>query len=159
MRPTTLRAVVCFCLLRSVALLQAGSVPGDENWDAGFNVPDGLNGDVTSAVSLGNDLYVAGHFTRAGTIEVKSFARWDGKHWLSAGPGVSGEIFVMTVLGADLFAGGSFVTEGPVRATNVAKWNGKQWEALGTGIPSYETNQFGSLPQFVFALAPGPNGD
>ncbi len=151
------KAFPCFriysCFLLSLLPCLADSTPGDENWDGGFNLPAGVNGDVTSVASLGKDIYIAGHFTKAGNVAAKGIARWDGTNWFPVGAGVSGEIFVMMAQGKDLFVGGRFTSDGSIVATNIAKWNGEQWETLGAGIPSVFSNQVAVSSQFVFALA------
>src|SRR5713226_5192471 len=98
MKTTFHCAGICSCLLLPALLGVAALMPGDVNWDAGFNVPAGVNGDVTSVATLGGELYVAGHFTKAGNIEAKGLARWDGKNWFPVGGGVNGVIFAMTVV-------------------------------------------------------------
>src|SRR5258707_11368724 len=76
------KAFPCFwvysCFLLSLLPCLADSTPGDENWDGGFNLPAGVNGGVTTGASLGKDIYIAGHFSKAGNVAAKGIARWDG---------------------------------------------------------------------------------
>jgi hypothetical protein len=78
---------------------------------------------------------------------------WNGTSWSPVGSGTNG--FISTIVfdrNGDLYAGGSFSTAGGISASRVAKWNGSSWSALGSGTG-------GSWTNYVFALAPTPNGD
>ena len=101
---------------------------------------NGLNGQASSVVVLGTNIYFAGNFTTAfplgGSIAANRIARWDGQTWLQVGgSGVvgSGTISAMAALGTNLYVGGSFTNIGGVVANRVAKWNGTSWSPLGSG--------------------------
>ncbi|MFN0242402.1 MAG: hypothetical protein ACKVWV_05865 [Planctomycetota bacterium] len=94
----------------------------------------------------GPSLYAAGQFQTAGSLPVKSIARWNGSQWSSLGTGLeqSGTEAVGYALceyddelgaGPMLYAGGTFEFAGGVPANNIARWNGSAWSSLGSGIP------------------------
>jgi len=89
----------------------------------------------------GPALYVAGHFWKAGGIEVNSIAKWDGYRWSAVGGGVDGDIFALAVFddgaGPALYAGGYFDYAGAGRANNIARWDGRNWSPLGSGVGRY----------------------
>jgi len=108
---------------------------------------------ATLAFDGAGNLYAAGTFTHAGGTAANNIAVWNGTSWSPVGSGTNG--FISTIVfdrNGDLYAGGSFSTAGGISASRVAKWNGSSWSALGSGTG-------GSWTNYVFALAPTPNGD
>ena len=109
------------------------------NWTTlGSGVNEGISGGTTPRVNaietLGTDIFVAGLFTNAGTLQsVGNIARWDGGAWHALGSGMNAEVTGLTVFNGDLIAVGYFTNAGGVAATNVARWNGTAWSALGHG--------------------------
>ena len=110
----------------------AQSVKG--SWDTQFALPPGLNGEVHALVSVGNDLYVGGFFTKAGPVPANGVAKWDGTNWSALGEGVDGWVWALAAVGNNLYVGGQFTRAGSINATNIAKWNGTNWEVLGGGV-------------------------
>ena len=120
---------------------------------------DNLGGGVTSsgggfvvvyalAVS-GNDVYVGGFFSQAGTgsgaVFANNVARYNPNSgtWDNLGGGVSfggfgGQVNALAVSGNDVYVGGFFDQAGSVSANNVARFNvgTNSWRALGTGTQS-----------------------
>jgi hypothetical protein len=113
------------------------SVPGDEHWQAGFQVP-GTDNSVRAMVSddCGN-LYIGGDFITAGGALAKYVARWDGSAWSPLGSGMDGWIQSLAIdEDGNLYAGGWFTTAGDVEANYIAMWDGDVWTALGSGMDS-----------------------
>ncbi len=117
---------------------------------------DNLGGGVTSsgggfavvralAVS-GNDVYVGGSFSQAGSVSANNVARYDGSTWDNLGGGVSfdgsgGEVNALAVDGQGrVYVGGFFTTaaSGAVSANRVARYNPNNgtWDNLGGGVTS-----------------------
>lgn len=120
--------------------------------------------DANALAFIGNDLFVGGGFTNAGTVAANNIARWDGAVWrsltnsvpyddagtpaIATGNGVSGNIGALLARGTNLYAGGHFnalsdvIYHGnevfeSVHATNVGVWNGTKWNKLSGGAGSY----------------------
>jgi hypothetical protein len=78
-------------------------------------------------------LYVGGHFSRVGSFNVSTIARWDGQAW--QGMSLSGDCYAITTFGSggadpasvQLYAGGSLYLNQSVGA---ARWDGTTWSAL-----------------------------
>src|ERR1051325_8929731 len=63
----------------------------DKNWQDGFVLPAGVDGEVFATAAIGNDLYdlyVGGRFVKAGDLVVNSIARRDGTNWFAIGLGI-----------------------------------------------------------------------
>jgi hypothetical protein len=86
---------------------------------------------------LGDDLYVAGQFGRAGTNRAVGLARWNGSVWSDVAGFVGPAVLTMVSDGANLYVGGIFTNAGGVHVTNVARWNGSQWSSLAGGLGIY----------------------
>jgi trimeric autotransporter adhesin len=108
---------------------------GDENWDARFNLPpdQGVNGTVNAIAVSGNNVYVGGYFTKAGTVNATNIARWDGSSWAALGDGVNDEVYAIAVYGTNVYVGGDFSQAGSVSVNYIARWNGSNWASLGSG--------------------------
>ena len=103
-------------------------------------VGQGLNGQASSVVVMGTNVYFAGNFTTAfpigGSIPANRIACWNGATWTQVGgAGVvgTGTILAMAALGTNLYVGGSFTNIGGVRVNRLAKWDGTSWSPLGSG--------------------------
>jgi hypothetical protein len=130
---------------------------GDERWQDGFALPNGINGDISTVVQSGTDVYVGGYFIYAGGLPANNVAKWNGTTWSSLGTGaangVAGIVYALAVAGnGDVYVGGGFITAGGLPANNVAKWNGTTWNSLGTGAANGVAGR-------VYALAISGNGD
>ncbi len=145
--------LACYLMLLLAGLgnqVAAGELAG--HWDSGFRLPPGVNGTVNAMASLGNNLYVGGSFSRAGSVTANSIARWDGTNWFAVGGesgGISGIVSALAFVDSNLYVGGQFKTAGTNVVNNIAKWNGLSWESLGEGVKD------GSwVPAIVLALYP-----
>jgi hypothetical protein len=101
----------------------------------------GINGLGSALAMVGNDVYVGGSFTAAGTATATNIARWDGANWWSLGSGVSNpdqtaSVGALAVIGTNLYVGGYFLSAGTVPASSVARWDGNNWSTLGSGVNS-----------------------
>jgi trimeric autotransporter adhesin len=108
---------------------------------------------VTSIATLPlrNDLivFVAGHFTHAGTVTSRSVAAWrqsDGS-WAPLQEGVGGSIpYVAAIVVGEgvLYVGGYFSTAGAdiVPAGLIAAWNhtAGSWDTMGGGVVGFSVN-------------------
>lgn len=84
------------------------------------------------------NLYVGGTFNKAGTVDVRNVAKWDGENWSALGAGLDSRVATLAI-GPDgtLYAGGVF-NEGSAR--RIARWDGSQWQGLANGFTSGEVN-------------------
>ena len=113
----------------SLPTLHAATI--DQNWESRFVLAPGLNGEVFAMVSIGTNLYAGGAFSKAGDIQTRGIARWDGQKWNAVGGGVDDTVFALATDGTNLYAGGRFNSAGGVAATNIARWDGTNWSSLG----------------------------
>jgi len=97
-----------------------------------------LNGAVYLMAYSGNNIYVSGDFTAAGSVSLNGMAKWDGTQWSPLGLGFSSSTSYINAMICDaagnLYVGGNFSSIGGVAANNIAKWNGTAWSAVGGGI-------------------------
>ncbi len=133
-----------------------GAVAGDENWEPGFVLPPGFDGEVLAIATIGSDLYIGGSFERAGDVTVNGIARWDGTNWSALDSGVNGVVYALAVQGTNLIVGGKFDRAGSVPTVNLARWTGAQWESFGDveGADdfSFEAPNFGAQGPKVMSL-------
>ncbi|MCB0212770.1 MAG: hypothetical protein KDJ52_25735 [Anaerolineae bacterium] len=170
--------------------VEVGGVPVSANkivqWnkatDKWFTLGNGLDGDVDALAIIGNELYVGGNFTQAGTINAKDIARWNlaTNQWSSVGGPIGSstcngsiyceEVNAFTVIGTDLYVGGIFTVAGSTVVNNIARWNtvSQSWSALGSGInvvadsPRYDSGILGLATNGVDIYVAGdfdPAGD
>ena len=132
---------------------------GDERWQNGFGLPNGVNGPVQVVVQAGTDMYIAGSFIVAGSLMTNHVAKWNGTTWSTLGAGIGDEgsstavVYALAVAAnGDVYAGGEFTRAGGAAATNVARWNGTAWSSLGTGTSNGVNGR-------VSALAVTSSGD
>lgn len=92
------------------------------------------------AVDANDNLYVGGMFEKAGGIDARNVAKWDGQSWSAMGAGLDSRVGCLT-FGPDgvLYAGGVFA-EGHVR--RVARWDGAAWQPMAAGFTSGEVKAF-----------------
>lgn len=96
---------------------------------------------VSSLKVVGAELYVGGHFQRAGGIVVNHIAKWDGANWSALGTGMSGSSSTARVndfelSGGYLYAGGIFSSAGGAASSgNLARWHlaEQTWSGIGGG--------------------------
>jgi hypothetical protein len=129
-------AVVSSAMMAQSPLPQISSLSGDENWDAGFGLP-GVNGEVKAIAVSGDDIYIGGDFTRAGSLFAGRIARWNRKthRWSALGSGTDGTVMTIVVSGENVYVGGSFDLAGGETAHSLAIYNSVtgNWSAWGGG--------------------------
>ena len=104
------------------------------DWSAlGSGIEGGTNFTfVYSLVFKGNDLYVGGIFTNAGSLPARGIAKWDGTNW-SALPGIfNADIFGLAVNGNDLYVAGLFHIGSDTNLYSFAKFDGANWTTFGS---------------------------
>lgn len=112
---------------------------GGKSWS---DVGGGLGGNspfLFAMTSSGTDLYVAGAFTRAGSINANRVAKWNGSQWSTFGEGISGDtVYVfatsIAVKGNELYVGGNFGFVAGTRVPYIAHWDGSIWKGVGGGV-------------------------
>ncbi|MGV3663811.1 MAG: hypothetical protein ACO1TE_26810 [Prosthecobacter sp.] len=99
----------------------------DADWVSLNSERFGVNG-IAYAVSgdAAGNVYVGGSFTKAGTVDAKNIARWDGTQWWPMGAGLEQSVLVIAVMNGEILAAGSTPT--------VMRWNGTTWQPLGNGV-------------------------
>jgi len=100
-----------------------------------------VNGNITAIAINGNDIFVAGEFTRAGGVYAKNIAKWDGNSWSSLGSGIEdGIIKALAINGNYLYVAGAFRKQIGLGefATGLVKWDGSSWSDVG------EFNNYGA---------------
>jgi hypothetical protein len=125
--------------------------------NTGVDIFDGTNwsnalGELTGGLCviydigfLGNDIYVAGVFSRAGGLSSPGLAKWNGSDWSNVG--FAGAALALVSDGTNLYVGGSFTNAGGVLNTNIARYDGTNWYSMGGGIGYYN-----SLNSYVYVL-------
>jgi trimeric autotransporter adhesin len=120
---------------------------------------------ILKLLADGNDIIVAGQFTKIAGLSAGKIARWANNTWSTFGGGVSGEkpwepndfpfseIRDVVIDRTNIYVGGSFTNAGGIPASNVARWDGSQWHALGDGLPGFEHCIFQSCDFPVTSLA------
>lgn len=88
-----------------------------------------------SAIELHDgQVYVGGHFERAGSTSVRNIARWDGTEWHPLGSSVEGNVTDIEEFKGNLYVGGSFGRAGNVSTSGIAYWDGSDWHGMRGGI-------------------------
>ncbi len=124
----------------------APRIAGDDKWAPGSGVR-GVNGEVRAfAVDSDGNVYVGGYFNLAGSLPVRSIAKWDGSNWHALAFGLDDGIRALAwdTFHGWLYAAGDFLTiclnadctfKTPSRG--IARWDptgGGSWHALGYGL-------------------------
>ncbi len=104
-----------------------------ETFNGGFegDFPNSLVYGMSFAAN-GNELYVGGQFSYAGSVPARNIARWNGSEWSEVGGGANNWV---RDLGFDdegnLYAVGFFTMVDTIQVSGLAKWNGTNWESPG----------------------------
>ncbi len=108
------------------------AVNGVGDWK---ELENGTNGIVEAITVDGDNTYVAGSFSSAGSISSSRIAVYNKQEgWKTLSSGANGTVYALAVAtDGKLYAGGTFSSIGGVSAQNVAVWNGSSWAALGPG--------------------------
>jgi hypothetical protein len=103
---------------------------------------------ISALLALGDDLYVGGHYTKAGAVTASNIARFNlTAGWSAVSGGVSGthnngasstgpEVRTFALSGAHLYVAGDFTATGGGPAENIARYDiaGGTWAPLGSGL-------------------------
>jgi hypothetical protein len=110
---------------------------------------------VSDMAAIGNNLYVAGNFTKAGNITANCAARWDGSTWKAMGNTKDILPYYPLRLSVDstggLLLAGSFTMIDGQRCNGLARWNGAQWSPVGFSQPADTMH--------INAICVAPNND
>ena len=88
------------------------------------SMPEEVNYFVYHLNVFRGNLIAGGHFSKAGNVNVRSIASWDGTTWSALGRGVANGYVVKTlVFNNELYAIGNFDSAGTVKAVDIAKWD------------------------------------
>jgi len=109
---------------------------------------DSVGGPVHAMLAL-DQLYVAGAFGRAGTVQANGVARWDGEAWSALGVGLyntdpNQPMRAMALAhfddgsGPALYVGGNFDEAGGKPVSSIARWDGHEWSSVGEGLVGTE---------------------
>ncbi len=139
-----------------------------KSWNSiGFDIENGVNGEVISVTHFKGNLIVGGSFTSAGASNASCLAEWNGVNWAEFGGGVgydknnweSPMVFYLKGDKEKLIVSGWFNKTGDVYANNIAAWNGSNWSALGDGtnstVLSTEITNDGIYEGGLFSVAGG----
>lgn len=99
-------------------------------------VGGGVDGTVNAIALSGNNVYVGGTFTLAGTVDANYIAMWDGTKWRPLGSGIGGcsyspctispVVRTIAVNGANVYVGGQFSVAGNKPSYRLAHWSKNQ---------------------------------
>ncbi len=114
------------------------------NWNA---LAEGISGSFNGSSALvraigaqGNNVFIGGNFSIAGTLPVENIAYWDGANWQTMGYGVDNSVNVIATDSSGVYVGGIFTNAlnfpgAPITVNNIAFWNsGSGWQPLGSGM-------------------------
>jgi len=89
----------------------------------------------STAMTVWNSKLVnTGNFNRAGGVDARYIASWDGSSWAPLGGGLNHEALGLASYKGELYAAGFFDSAGSNEAKHVAKWNGAVWQEVGGGF-------------------------
>ena len=94
----------------------------------------------TSLLVHEDQLYVGGVFDRAGGIEARYVARWDGAQWHPVGTGFDDRVYDLEVYRGRIIASGTFRWAGDRSTIRVAQFSSGTWRNMeaGIGYPVYD---------------------
>lgn len=103
------------------------------------NVTGGISGTnafVSTIMLDGDNVYVGGTFSRAGSLTVNNIAIWNRttQAWSALGTGVQGNVNAIAKGPDGVYVGGSFSSAGGVASSSVARWDGTAWHSLAGGV-------------------------
>jgi len=93
-------------------------------------------------VAKNGDVFIAGEFTRAGTVPSQGVARFDGSAWHALAGSLNRRARAMTVLASPaggVYVAGFFTTAGGVTCNNIAYWDGTAFRSLDGGTDQLVT--------------------
>jgi trimeric autotransporter adhesin len=108
-------------------------------WEAmGEGLRDGPYGQSVEAIaSIGDEVFVAGSFSRAGDVQALNIASWNRRTgmWSALGEGANARVNSLVVRDGRLIAGGEFTRAGDRSANHVAEWDpaSQSWSRFGAG--------------------------
>ena len=117
---TMLVRVSAIFWLTATSLLSAAT---ESRWTQFPYISSSVNDHVNVVVVAGNDVYVGGQFTQAGTNSANGVARWDGNEWTTLEAGVSGRVNAFEIYDDQLYVGGVFTAAGGKPSNFLASWS------------------------------------
>jgi hypothetical protein len=132
-----------------------GAVDGWKSPGGGVFISAGTHGNVAALAVLGNDLFVGGWFTSAGSVSTNTVTamgvvtqdlltnKWSNAMGTGVGGTVGPQVNSLAVAGSDVFVGGNFATVSGTSANAIARWSTttpRQWSALGSGLGASTCN-------------------
>jgi trimeric autotransporter adhesin len=111
-------------------------------WSKLARVSGGSYIDVNAIAAIGDDIYIAGNFFRAGNLDVNNIVRWNRitKTWHQLGNdslnGINGTIMTMVTSGPRLYVGGYLFKPGGKSTYGVAMWDSQsmEWNWMNDGV-------------------------
>ncbi|MCL4741523.1 MAG: hypothetical protein KJZ54_04895, partial [Phycisphaerales bacterium] len=128
-----------FSAVADTAASNIAAWDGQAWYDLGGGLTDGQLFTRVAALAVHDGALVAGgNFGRAGGVDVRNVAAWDGASWSALGSGVHGgfpepEALALESHAGLLYVGGAFTMAGDAPANFIAAWDGSEWSALGSG--------------------------
>jgi hypothetical protein len=123
-----------------------------------------MSGTVSAVTLRGTDLFAAGSFTNAGSVNALGIAKWNGANWSALGSGLysttisgPGSGLALATMGNDVFVGGTISLAGDKPSLWIARWN-DQLNFYPTPYPMLTRSARLSNNQFQFRLI-GTSGE
>lgn len=90
---------------------------------------------VDRLLTLGDELFVSGHFDCAGGKPTHNIARFDGRTWRPLGRGIRARISALGEYQGQIVAAGDFQEVDGLLTPGIVRWDGVRWRTFGTGSP------------------------
>ncbi len=94
---------------------------------------------------LDDQLVVGGNFTRAGTVETRGIAAWDGTSWSGFGSEISGDGQALIEFNGALTVCAEFPGPNQTKRPYVASWSGTSWTKMGSPLNAHQLIEFDGM--------------